>query len=630
MRPTPTASPAGGPAPTPSRRASLLADGAIAVALLALAGYWAARLPPLSGVPSRLGRDFVLYSRDICLLLAAAALAIASARGFDAARLAFARAPRLARAFALAVPCALALYLCIDRIQETKTALLPQAGGRYYWLDDDAMISLRYARNLAQGAGLAWNPGQPRVEGYTNFLWTLVMAVPHLLGLPPRLAPGFVLGLNLAILPLILLWACRLAERMGLSPASRWIALLLIASNRWIVYWTVAGSEAPALALALLAAIDLCLRARPERPLAAGAGIALGLMALLRADAPILLLALLPTLAALWRARRARVRAFALAFAIPFAHALWRRAYYGQWLPNTYHLKAVDLPMKEAMGIFYATFLLYSPGIFVGAALLQLASLRLLRRPVARLASLVPWAAILYAALIGGDELPELRFLVPVLPLMILGAVYAAEAIFVSRRAIAPASRFTRLPGAWGWAVAALAAAFYPSLLLPTALDRLGADRGRIERRNVEIGLLLRRNAQPGATVAHFWAGAAPYFSALPAQDMLGKSDAHIARLPGHPGQWPPGHTKYDPAYSMSLAPDIVVTALPADRLDPQARKKDPDAEVYPALYALYDDPTFQSLYAPGLVPLPASAGFHAVFVRKNSRFALPPEEWKN
>src|SRR4051812_38733846 len=55
-------------------------------------------------------------------------------------------------------------------------------GTRYFWLDDDQMISMRYARHLANGNGLGWNPGQ-RVEGYTNFLWTLVMAAVHCLPL---------------------------------------------------------------------------------------------------------------------------------------------------------------------------------------------------------------------------------------------------------------------------------------------------------------------------------------------------------------------------------------------------------------------------------------------------------------
>ena len=38
----------------------------------------------------------------------------------------------------------------------------------------------KYGRSLAEGHGLVWNPGE-QVEGYTNFLWTVLMAVVHLL-----------------------------------------------------------------------------------------------------------------------------------------------------------------------------------------------------------------------------------------------------------------------------------------------------------------------------------------------------------------------------------------------------------------------------------------------------------------
>src|SRR5688572_32154475 len=48
--------------------------------------------------------------------------------------------------------------------------------GRYFCLFDDAMISLRYAWNLAHGDGLVWNPGE-RVEGTTCFLFTLYMSL---------------------------------------------------------------------------------------------------------------------------------------------------------------------------------------------------------------------------------------------------------------------------------------------------------------------------------------------------------------------------------------------------------------------------------------------------------------------
>src|SRR5919202_1675726 len=58
-------------------------------------------------------------------------------------------------------------------------------GERYFSLFDDEMISMRYARNLALGSGFVWNPGGERVEGYSNLLWVLYMALVHLLPVPP-------------------------------------------------------------------------------------------------------------------------------------------------------------------------------------------------------------------------------------------------------------------------------------------------------------------------------------------------------------------------------------------------------------------------------------------------------------
>ena len=44
------------------------------------------------------------------------------------------------------------------------------------WVCDDAFVSFRYADHLAHGQGLVWNIGE-RVEGFTNLLWTLLLAV---------------------------------------------------------------------------------------------------------------------------------------------------------------------------------------------------------------------------------------------------------------------------------------------------------------------------------------------------------------------------------------------------------------------------------------------------------------------
>ena len=50
---------------------------------------------------------------------------------------------------------------------------------RYFVLKDDAMISMTYARNFANGFGLNWaRHGQP-VEGFTHPLWALLMIPIH-------------------------------------------------------------------------------------------------------------------------------------------------------------------------------------------------------------------------------------------------------------------------------------------------------------------------------------------------------------------------------------------------------------------------------------------------------------------
>ncbi|RYG85422.1 hypothetical protein EON77_05610, partial [bacterium] len=55
---------------------------------------------------------------------------------------------------------------------------------RAYWdfTVDDAYITLRYSRHLAEGFGPEWNLEGPRAEGYTAPLWMVLLALPHLVG----------------------------------------------------------------------------------------------------------------------------------------------------------------------------------------------------------------------------------------------------------------------------------------------------------------------------------------------------------------------------------------------------------------------------------------------------------------
>jgi len=51
---------------------------------------------------------------------------------------------------------------------------------------DDAYISFRYSENFVEGNGLVFNEGE-YVEGYSNFLWVLIMSFFMFFGISPIL-----------------------------------------------------------------------------------------------------------------------------------------------------------------------------------------------------------------------------------------------------------------------------------------------------------------------------------------------------------------------------------------------------------------------------------------------------------
>ncbi len=73
----------------------------------------------------------------------------------------------------------------IGDAQRRAETILVVAAALLAWIfrfvQDDAFITYRYARNMARGNGLVFNPGD-HVEGYTNFLWTVIHVIPEKAG----------------------------------------------------------------------------------------------------------------------------------------------------------------------------------------------------------------------------------------------------------------------------------------------------------------------------------------------------------------------------------------------------------------------------------------------------------------
>ncbi len=117
------------------------------------------------------------------------------------------------------------------------------------FLTDDAWISVRYAENLAAGEGFVWNPGGPRVEGFSNPLLVAIEALAHAVGWS---APGAarLLGVGSGLACVVLVYV---QGRAVVGESAARIASVLTACSAPFAVWAVGGLETLPVALAATA-----------------------------------------------------------------------------------------------------------------------------------------------------------------------------------------------------------------------------------------------------------------------------------------------------------------------------------------------------------------------------------------
>jgi hypothetical protein len=115
-------------------------------------------------------------------------------------------------------------------------------GGRIGFPLDDSWIHLQFARNLAQGAGLSYNPGE-LVTGSTAPLWTALLSLVFLLPAGAVVVATKLLGVALHLAGIDAVW--RLAQALGLGRKGAALAALLHLSTSWMVWSALSGMEIP-------------------------------------------------------------------------------------------------------------------------------------------------------------------------------------------------------------------------------------------------------------------------------------------------------------------------------------------------------------------------------------------------
>ena len=414
------------------------------------------------------------------------------------------------------------------------------------FVQDDAYIVFRYADHLARGEGLVWNAGE-RVEGYSSFLYTVLLGGTRRLGLDP-VSTSHAVGLAAFLGSLLATFAA--ARWTFASDAAALLTVALLGANYSFSIFATGGLETSLHAFLVCAGLALVARGQTlgwSSPLPLLLSIVMGLLMLTRPDSAIPCAVLAGI--ALWRLRLTRGWRTYAELLVPAALMItlwltWKLAYYGELLPNTYHVK-VATSTSLHYGVRYLYTFLASYWLFPLVVLTLVLLPRLLReRRDALVAALVLSALwVGYVARVGGDFM-EFRFMVPLLPalmLLIVATILSVSAAPIVRAGLVAVVFAGSVHHAVGFGLA-------PGDPRPESRDDLLGHLTGPDQNWVGIGRALREAAGRNRTltIAVAPAGAIPYHSGLPSIDMLGLSDRWVARHGDILGSWP-GHQRVAP-----------------------------------------------------------------------------------
>lgn len=424
------------------------------------------------------------------------------------------------------------------------------------FVQDDAFITYRYARNLARGEGLVFNPGE-RVEGYTNFLWTVMHWLPERFGWS---SPVFSQLVGIAMMVGAVAVTLRLARRLFSSESLAFLVALTLLANMSFLAYATGGLETMQQTLLVMSVAALLLPVTDEVRAhevgrRVGAGLCAGLAVLTRMDSAVLVAVwVLAYLVAQWRreqeaSRRTMTLVTSLVqIGLPAAVLLvpwfvWKMAYYGNLLPNTFYAKSAGNPIVPPLyGLFYLAVFFFSYAAFLLIPRFVRHRRALFAVPgVHQVLAVVPvWC--LYICVVGADFM-EFRFMVPVIPVL---AMVAAFLIDRYRRTVTQVALIAVL------LVFSASHRVMPTLVPYPVLTFTELSHWPNESTTTWKGkgeLLAEQfpggpdvEGQPVIALAPL--GVLPYFADLPTVDMLGLTDPVTARTGYAIEPYYPGHVR--------------------------------------------------------------------------------------
>ncbi|MGB2803330.1 MAG: hypothetical protein WBD64_00350 [Candidatus Zixiibacteriota bacterium] len=416
---------------------------------------------------------------------------------------------------------------------------------------DDAFISFRYAKNFVEGHGLVYNIGE-KVEGYSNFLWTMLLSLFMKMELDPVVVSQ-ILGVLFSLATVFLL--LRLNRR--LYPEENlfnYLAPLFLACCGAYAAWSTGGLETSFFTFLVLLGSFFFISGLAESKHLAYSGFSFALVCMTRLDGFILagvsFAFLLYLLVIKKRVEAKSLTLWTFSFLIPFLlYFSWRWSYYGKLLPNTFYIKVAGASYYHQGFIYLLGFVerfwiwfMVIPLLFLGKGMKLNTNLKLV---VFYFTSMILVFSG-YVVYVGGDFMDMFRFFVPVLPLFFFliqegfRGMYRYPQPFSNRK-----QRMSLIATEILLVGLALFVLVSPSKETNEVWHRKDIDSIGMLRETAllwsKVGLMFREKAKQGETLSTSAAGAIPYYSELYTIDELGltlasQNDLKVRKThrPGH------------------------------------------------------------------------------------------------
>ena len=425
---------------------------------------------------------------------------------------------------------------------------------------DDAFISYRYVKNFVNGHGLVFNPGE-RVEGYTNFLWIILLSIFAKFGLD-IIVVSKILGIGSGCVTLFLLYKIsalffqkkkRLTgpTKEGASSPQDWFFALfpslLLASNSAFAYWSISGLETAFFLMTILLSVYFYFI--NQRLMI----VFTALSTLIRPEG-VLIFVIIILHKLFFKKDKLKDCLFSLAgfIALLLPFLIFKILYYGDILPNSFYAKTGFSLEYIKSGLEYFWLFLRHYALWGILYLLPILFYKSLDDKQ-KLFLLFTYVYTFYVIMIGGDVLVVHRFFLPVLPFLYLFYSFSIEKLFLLFKKRSFGILLNVL------LIFLLSAG---TLLLPHKWISEVRKREKflVEKMKFWAESL---NGFYGSnfTIAASTIGALSYYLDAKVTDMLGLTDKYISRhpemIPGMISSWK--ERRFNTQYLLSLDPDFIL-----------------------------------------------------------------------